>query len=51
MKFLFDMNLPPTWVRFLEENGFEAVQWSTTPRASTLVLTYPERGLSYPLWE
>ena len=29
MKILLDMNLSPTWVRFLEENGFEAVHWST----------------------
>ena len=24
MKLLLDMNLSPTWVRFLEERGFEA---------------------------
>ena len=29
MKLLLDMNLSPSWVRFLEENGFEAVHWST----------------------
>ena len=29
MKLLLDMNLSPVWVRFLEENGFEAVHWST----------------------
>ncbi len=29
MKLLLDMNLSPAWVRFLEENGFEAVHWST----------------------
>jgi predicted nuclease of predicted toxin-antitoxin system len=29
MKVLLDMNLSPAWVRFLEENGFEAVHWST----------------------
>jgi predicted nuclease of predicted toxin-antitoxin system len=29
MKILLDMNLSPTWVGFLEENGFEAVHWST----------------------
>jgi predicted nuclease of predicted toxin-antitoxin system len=29
MKLLLDMNLSPTWVGFLEENGFEAVHWST----------------------
>src|SRR5438094_221345 len=26
---LVGRNLSPTWVRFLEENGFEAVHWST----------------------
>ena len=34
MKLLLDMNLSPTWVRFLEENGFEAVHWSTTGEAT-----------------
>jgi predicted nuclease of predicted toxin-antitoxin system len=40
MKFLLDMNLSPTWVRFLEENGFEAVHWSTTgePSATDAVI-------------
>jgi predicted nuclease of predicted toxin-antitoxin system len=28
MKLLLDMNLSPTWVRFLEERGFETVHWS-----------------------
>ena len=28
MKLLLDMNLSPTWVRFLEEHGFDAVHWS-----------------------
>ena len=40
MKILLDMNLPPTWVRFLEENGFEAVHWSTLgkPTATDAVI-------------
>jgi len=40
MKLLLDMNLSPTWVRFLEENGFEAVHWSTTgePTAADAVI-------------
>jgi predicted nuclease of predicted toxin-antitoxin system len=40
MKLLLDMNLSPTWVRFLEENGFEAVHWSTTgePTATDAVV-------------
>ena len=29
MKLLLDMNLSPMWVGFLEEQGFEAVHWST----------------------
>jgi predicted nuclease of predicted toxin-antitoxin system len=28
MKILIDMNLPPAWVGFLEEEGHEAVHWS-----------------------
>jgi len=28
MKILIDMNLPPSWVEFLEKEGFEAVHWS-----------------------
>jgi len=40
MKLLLDMNLSPTWVRFLEENGFEAVHWSTIaePNATDAVI-------------
>jgi predicted nuclease of predicted toxin-antitoxin system len=28
MKILIDMNLPPSWVEFLNKEGFEAVHWS-----------------------
>jgi predicted nuclease of predicted toxin-antitoxin system len=35
MKLLLDMNLSPTWVRFLEERGFEAVHWSTAGKPTT----------------
>jgi predicted nuclease of predicted toxin-antitoxin system len=40
MKLLLDMNLSPTWVGFLEENGFEAVHWSTIglPTATDAVI-------------
>jgi predicted nuclease of predicted toxin-antitoxin system len=31
MKILLDMNLSPRWVRFLEQQGFEAAHWSTGP--------------------
>lgn len=36
MKFLVDMNLTPAWVRFLQQEGFEALHWSTTgePKAT-----------------
>jgi predicted nuclease of predicted toxin-antitoxin system len=36
MKVLLDMNLPPRWVGFLRQEGFEAVHWSAVgdPRAS-----------------
>ena len=29
MKILLDMNLSPGWVEFLQQEGFEAVHWST----------------------
>jgi len=40
MKLLLDMNLSPGWVRFLEENGFEAVHWSAAgdPTATDRVI-------------
>jgi predicted nuclease of predicted toxin-antitoxin system len=40
MKLLLDMNLSPVWVRFLEENGFEAIHWSTTgePTATDAII-------------
>jgi predicted nuclease of predicted toxin-antitoxin system len=40
MKLLLDMNLSPAWVRFLEENGFEAAHWSTTgePTATDAII-------------
>ena len=28
MKILLDMNLPPIWVDFLENEGFQAIHWS-----------------------
>lgn len=36
MKVLLDMNLSPEWVRFLEQEGFEAVHWASvgSPTAS-----------------
>jgi predicted nuclease of predicted toxin-antitoxin system len=36
MKLLLDMNLSPEWVRFLEQEGFEAVHWASvgSPTAS-----------------
>jgi predicted nuclease of predicted toxin-antitoxin system len=41
VKLLLDMNLSPTWVRFLEERGLEAVHWSTAgePTATDAVIT------------
>jgi predicted nuclease of predicted toxin-antitoxin system len=46
MKLLLDMNLSPTWVGFLEENGFEAVHWSTAgePTATDAVIMAWARG-------
>ncbi len=34
MKFLIDMNLSPSWVPFLETQGFEAKHWSAIGKAS-----------------
>jgi predicted nuclease of predicted toxin-antitoxin system len=36
MKILLDMNLSPVWVAFLQQEGFEAVHWSSVgdPRAA-----------------
>ena len=36
MKLVIDMNLTPAWVRFLQQEGFEALHWSTTgePKAT-----------------
>lgn len=47
MKLLLDMNLPPRWVRFLQEEGFEAVHWSTVgdPTATdATVMEWARRG-------
>ena len=40
MKIVVDMNLSPTWVRFLRDAGFEAVHWSSvgSPRATDAVI-------------
>jgi predicted nuclease of predicted toxin-antitoxin system len=29
MKILLDMNLPPAWVRFLQQEGIQSLHWST----------------------
>jgi predicted nuclease of predicted toxin-antitoxin system len=49
MKLLLDMNLAPTWVRFLEENGFEAVHWSAAgePTATDAVIMAWARGRGF----
>ena len=49
MKLLLDMNLSPTWVRFLGENGFEAVHWSTAgePTATDAVIMAWARGRGF----
>jgi predicted nuclease of predicted toxin-antitoxin system len=40
MKFLIDMNLSPSWVRFFASNGIDAIHWSTVgaPGAEDTVL-------------
>jgi predicted nuclease of predicted toxin-antitoxin system len=47
MKLLLDMNLAPSWVGFLQGEGFEAVHWSTVgdPRASDAsIMEWARRG-------
>ena len=47
MKVLLDMNLAPSWVVFLQEEGFEAVHWSAVgnPRASdNTIMEWARRG-------
>lgn len=34
MKFVIDMNLPPIWVDAFQENGWEAVHWSSISAAN-----------------
>ncbi|WLT40537.1 DUF5615 family PIN-like protein (plasmid) [Synechocystis sp. B12] len=34
MKIVIDMNLSPSWVKFLENQGFQAQHWSTIGRAN-----------------
>ncbi len=40
MKLLIDMNLSPDWVEIFEQNGWQAVHWSTVgnPRAMDSVI-------------
>jgi predicted nuclease of predicted toxin-antitoxin system len=49
MKLLLDMNLSPAWVRFLEENGFEAIHWSAAgePTATDAVIMAWARGRGF----
>lgn len=49
MKLLLDMNLAPSWVRFLQEQGFEAVHWSAVgeARASDAVVMEWARRRGY----
>ena len=47
MKLLLDMNLAPSWVGFLQGEGFEAVHWSVVgdPRASdAAIMEWARRG-------
>lgn len=34
MKFVIDMNLPPSWISKLKKSGFEAVHWSQVGKSS-----------------
>ncbi len=49
MKFLIDMNLPPSWALLFEKSGFEAVHWSKvgidTAQDAQIMAWAKERGL------
>jgi predicted nuclease of predicted toxin-antitoxin system len=49
MRVLFDMNLPPAWVRFLQDKGFETLHWSTVgdSRASDVTIMGWARHAGY----
>jgi predicted nuclease of predicted toxin-antitoxin system len=48
MKFLLDMNLPPRWVQFFSDHGFECVHWSNvgeyTAKDSVIMAYAREKG-------
>jgi len=49
MKILIDMNLPPAWVEVLEEQGWQAVHWSSIgePHAEDSVIMEWASGNGY----
>ncbi len=47
MKLLLDMNLPPRWVQFLSDHGFECVHWSNVGVSAQ---TMNQRHLYAPLF-
>jgi predicted nuclease of predicted toxin-antitoxin system len=49
MRILLDMNLSPSWVGFLQQEGFEAVHWSAVgdPRASDATIMAWARSGNY----
>lgn len=47
MKLLLDMNLTPSWVGFLQEEGFEALHWSSVGDAKAsdaTIMEWARRG-------
>ena len=43
MRLLLDMNLPPRWVKFLSDEGFECTHWSDVGEytvADSLIMAY-----------
>jgi predicted nuclease of predicted toxin-antitoxin system len=47
MKIIIDMNLSPSWVKFLENEGFEAKHWSTVGRANdpdSVIFTWAQQN-------
>ena len=47
IKIIIDMNLPPSWVAVFENEGWEAVHWSTIGKPSATdaeIMKYAKNG-------
>ncbi|MEM6318489.1 MAG: DUF5615 family PIN-like protein [Bacteroidota bacterium] len=44
MKFIIDMNLSPSWVAYLEKEGWTAKHWSTVGAPDTLIMKWAKEN-------